>query len=501
MTLGPQPYYWPNTEAVSYGGSPPLATRSGWMALALLPFILALSAKANLISVLTGVSHEKLQVFHHWTSYAMFALALVHTFPFIVYNIHKGDMVKPWKTEVTYWTGVATLIPQTYLTLMSLPAIRNRFYEFFKATHFLAAIIFLIFFFIHCDFRLSSWDYFLATATLYPTSLLLSTLRTLLHGRHTATLTSLPSGLILIRIPTTIPWRPGQHIFIRFPSLNLNPLTASAHPFTICSLPDHSSEMVFYVKPRRGLTARLGDAALESPGFSSTVLVEGPYGGVAGSLDWARFDTFVFVTGGTGGGFSFGVLEAVLTLGTNPVSAGGQAGGQVGVVSVYIVFATRSRGLAEWYEKEIRARVGRWARARPVNVELAVHVTSTSGLVPMVSSLGSGSALLPVSDSVEKVGGNQTGKTNLQIQIQSGTRPNIPDIITTATTPNPTPSGTSNPKRTAIFTCGPASMIADVRNAAAQAQGRVFASSYKDRDRSGSGGAEEVYLHTEPFTY
>lgn len=64
------------------------------------------------------------QIFHHWTSYAMFVLALVHTFPFIVVHIQKGDMTKQWKTEITYWTGVAALIPQAYLTLMSLPAIR-----------------------------------------------------------------------------------------------------------------------------------------------------------------------------------------------------------------------------------------------------------------------------------------------------------------------------------------------------------------------------------------
>ena len=38
MTLGPSPYYWPTD--VSYGDSPPIATRTGWMALALLPFVL-----------------------------------------------------------------------------------------------------------------------------------------------------------------------------------------------------------------------------------------------------------------------------------------------------------------------------------------------------------------------------------------------------------------------------------------------------------------------------
>ena len=142
MTLGPQPYYWPKLESGSYGSSPPIATRTGWMALGLLPFVLyvvfsgwtstatttnsrrALGTKPNLISALTGVSHEKLQVFHHWTSYAMFVLALVHTFPFIIYHIDKGDMVKKWDTDIVYWTGVAAIIPQAYLTFMSIPAIR-----------------------------------------------------------------------------------------------------------------------------------------------------------------------------------------------------------------------------------------------------------------------------------------------------------------------------------------------------------------------------------------
>jgi hypothetical protein len=104
----------------------------------------------------------------------MFVLALVHTFPFIVLHIQKGNMMMQWKTSVVYWTGVAALIPQAYLNIMSIGAIRyvlqhswnnlktnkefsNRFYEFFKATHFLAVGFFIVFFFIHCDFRLTSW--------------------------------------------------------------------------------------------------------------------------------------------------------------------------------------------------------------------------------------------------------------------------------------------------------------------------------------------------------
>lgn len=40
MTLGPRPYYWPNTKHLSYGNSPPVATRTGWMALACMPFLM-----------------------------------------------------------------------------------------------------------------------------------------------------------------------------------------------------------------------------------------------------------------------------------------------------------------------------------------------------------------------------------------------------------------------------------------------------------------------------
>lgn len=83
-----------------------------------------MASKNNFITVLTGISHEKLQVYHRWTSYAMFVLALIHTFPFIVFHIWKGDMMMQWRTSVVYWTGVAALIPQAWLTFMSVGPIR-----------------------------------------------------------------------------------------------------------------------------------------------------------------------------------------------------------------------------------------------------------------------------------------------------------------------------------------------------------------------------------------
>lgn len=53
-------------------------------------------------------------------------------FPFIVVDIQMGMMESSMRT-FTYWSGVAALVPNTFLVTMSIAAIRNRYYETFKA--------------------------------------------------------------------------------------------------------------------------------------------------------------------------------------------------------------------------------------------------------------------------------------------------------------------------------------------------------------------------------
>lgn len=124
MVLGPKPYYWPNTETLNFGNSPPIATRSGWMSIACLPFLFMLAAKENPITLLTRVPYEKLISFHKCVAWAMYILALVHTFPFIIHHVWKGDMYETWKTDVFYWTGVVALSALTWLQFMSTGFIR-----------------------------------------------------------------------------------------------------------------------------------------------------------------------------------------------------------------------------------------------------------------------------------------------------------------------------------------------------------------------------------------
>lgn len=85
----------------------------------------ATSTKANWITLLTGISHEKLQVLHRWTAYAFFILALMHTFPFIVYHIRFHDMVMQFTMgNIFYWTGIVALIFQAWLTFASFGPLR-----------------------------------------------------------------------------------------------------------------------------------------------------------------------------------------------------------------------------------------------------------------------------------------------------------------------------------------------------------------------------------------
>ncbi|KUJ12464.1 uncharacterized protein LY89DRAFT_208058 [Mollisia scopiformis] len=457
LTLGPKPYYWPNTKTLSYGGSPPIATRSGWMALGLLPFVMLLSQKTNYITLLTGISHEKLQVYHRWTSWTMFVLALVHTFPFIVVHIQKGDMVMQWDVEVTYWTGVAAIITQAWLNIMSIGPIRNRYYEFFKATHYLAIGFFIFFFFIHCDFRLTSWDYFIAALSLYAFTLIVSFLRTSIQSLdlHALFLT-LPDGTLKITIPTKVCWAPGQHVFLRFWALGLHAYTT--HPFTICSLPD-SGEMVFYMKPQGGFTARLKSLVQSQKGWMP-MSVDGPYGDTDTASTLASHEKPLIIAGGSGVGYLLGVLRGVL-------KEAGRA------KDIKAIIAVRHSSSASWILETVESILSETKSG--VSVEL--HITDSVPVEPSSSS-----------DDIEKV----ASRTSLPISsshagitiIQGQGRPDLKELIRGVTSEG---SGSVG-----VAACGPSGMMSDVGNSCAEAQGRIL---------RGGKGPRSVWLHTEAFSW
>ncbi|USW58882.1 Putative ferric reductase, NAD binding domain, ferric reductase transmembrane component-like protein [Septoria linicola] len=513
MTLGPRPYYWPNEKdpetgavTLSFGNSPPIASRTGWMSLACLPFIIATSSKSNMITGLTGVSHEKLQVFHRWISYACFVLALIHTFPFIVFRTWRGDLNTQATTTIYYWTGIIALISQAWLTFASASPLRNWCYEFFKFSHFAAALIFVVFFFLHCNFRLSSWDYFIVTAVIFTLTWLHSQLRIYFqHGIQKATIVLESNGFVKVTIPTQTTWRAGQHYFIRFLGMGSSALTT--HPFSASSLPAKAhyyeaaqSELVFYIRPQGGFTARLAKYAEKHSGSKMSVTLDGPYGGID-MPKLASCKKTLALAGGSGAGWLLPLVEAFLRR-RDCVSAGcDPETGKMGAIcggegpELRVVLATRDIATRNWFEEAVSELLSSsMLGCCPSGLNVEIYFTGSEDNVQHPKETGQ---FLQTLDEPEKVPDAKIAQHNKSESSDSdsekkvgsllspkdhSSRPDLPAIITEEAEVDASSMG--------VFCCGPLSMQSDVANAVAAEQLKGI----KDGNRN-------VYLHMEHFSW
>ncbi|OAG06197.1 uncharacterized protein CC84DRAFT_1092426 [Paraphaeosphaeria sporulosa] len=496
MDLAPQPYYWPD---IMFGGSPPLATRSGWMALACMPFIFATATKTNWITLVTGVTHERLQVFHRWISYAFFVLALLHTFPFIVYHIRWHDMEEHFSSSlVFYWTGIVALIFQAWLTFMSHSTVRSILgYEFFKATHFLAAVVFMVTFFWHCDYTLTSWDYFIATAAIYVPSYAYSWFRIIFEYGFTqkARINVEENGFTRIVVPAKFKWTPGQHCFLRFTSLGLLP-ALSSHPFTICSSPsieeDRPSELVFYIRHQKGFTRKLYQHALERAGVEVPVQVDGPYGG-ATLQKYRDSDRLLVVAGGSGAGWILPFVERFARAGlitqkgerkessADPEKTSAlETGAAPGPKSLRVILATRDTSSRKWFLSSVSKLLARYPST---HVHVEVHSTGSAAKEADLPEQAEAPRSISSADEIEiHTKGHDVHVPGKELE----GRPRLPAIIKEEAA-----KAAEASESLGVFVCGPETMQNDVRNAVAAENLEILKGSR----------AEGVYLHSEHFSW
>ncbi|KAJ7470861.1 hypothetical protein FB451DRAFT_1399606 [Mycena latifolia] len=146
-----------------------------------------------------------------------------------------GNMTSSYETSPWYWTGIAALVPQTYLLALSWAIFRNPYYEIFQKLHLMQAPsqsrdmevligitahpgFSMAALFIHVNFRLTSWDYFWATAAIYGLAWLSHVVRTLyMTGFGIPTTVESPGPVLImltIRPPAQFKWAPSQHVFV-----------------------------------------------------------------------------------------------------------------------------------------------------------------------------------------------------------------------------------------------------------------------------------------------
>ncbi|KAF2829762.1 hypothetical protein CC86DRAFT_367703 [Ophiobolus disseminans] len=358
-TCLPQPLFW---DSIAYG-SPPIAVRSGMMAVALLPWIVALSMKANFITMITGIGHERLNVLHRWAAYICLVLSIIHTVPFYITPIWEKGARQSFEQMFqqtgfyAYGTGVAALVPLCFLCVHSVGALRRRMYELFVTLHVPVAMLFLGMMFWHCNNYLTSWHYLFSTLAIW----LLSYVTRLFYLNWTrpgrlswligdeAAVTLMPENAIKITIPTQVRWRPGQYVYLRMPGISV----FENHPFTIASLCDEDfpseygegyRDMVIVFRPFGGFTKKVRQSALEhGPWHTYRAFVDGPYGGMQRRIE--AFDDVVLIAGGSG---ITAIISQLLTLIKK------MRDGKAVTRKIHVIWALKRPETMEWFKEELR---------------------------------------------------------------------------------------------------------------------------------------------------
>ncbi len=355
----PQPLYW---QSIQYG-SPPLAIRAGMIAIAMTPWIVATAMKANLVSIVTGISHERLAVFHRWGGYLCLFLSLVHAIPFYVQPVwDDGGMqifskLFPPGSGIIYGSGIACLVPLCWLCVASLPFLRNLSYELFAVLHTPVAMIYVGVLFWHCKNFLTSWDYLIATVVIWGLCYIIRffNLNWMKPWRNAwligdeAAVTLMAENCVKVTIPTQMTWRPGQFVYLRMPGISV----FENHPFTISSLcsEDFPSEygeqyrdctLVF--RPFGGFTRKVLETAIEKGPFKTyRAYLDGPYGGMQREL--AAFDTVVLLAGGSG-------ITAIVSQLLNLIKR--MRDGKAVTKNIQVVWALKRLEAMDWFREELR---------------------------------------------------------------------------------------------------------------------------------------------------
>jgi ferric-chelate reductase len=252
-------------------GTAPLATRSGFIVLSLTPFLIFIGGKTNFISFVTGVSYEKLNIFHQSLGWGSLFLSLIHTIPFLTQPVWEGgtsQLKHEWDTNLLYRNGVAPLVLLFMLCFFSTRISRRWFYELWWQTHWIIAFSYLGLLTWHVYDTLNAQESIWGTIGFGVLQMLyrLMVKTTLRPNEYSfrskeAILKRYPNNVfevfIAIRSKNEFNWIPGQHAFIRFV---IGVHTLDNHPFSILTtLVQGTSHIKLLVRSQKGLTKKLYD--------------------------------------------------------------------------------------------------------------------------------------------------------------------------------------------------------------------------------------------------
>lgn len=372
-----------------------LSIRAAWLAIAQLPLIVLLAGKRNIVGLVTGISYERLHVYHRWTARGMLLFATLHM-GFQNYGWSQfGLRSLEWSTDACPPTGMAAYALLLALNLVTLAPIRHWSYDLVVALHLLLFCGFIVALAYHLIGQTSPTTVYYSTTFLYIAIALYLIERLTRTVRYTfnnirpgrATLEALEGGATRLRIRSQIKhWSAGAHVLVSIPRYGI----FQSHPATIVSTPtSHTGELVLIMRAYQGFTKRIFDAAQKDSGRdygrveethtrpASTrtylTLIDGPYGT---QTDFACFDTLFLVAGASGVSFTLSVLLRV----AERTRASSQNHG-LPVRVIHFVWIIKKRTTLSWIAEELRSAAETLQKVPGIHLSIQIFVTCDDSML------------------------------------------------------------------------------------------------------------------------
>ncbi|KAF7789159.1 hypothetical protein EIP86_000096 [Pleurotus ostreatoroseus] len=464
------------------------ANDAGYIAAGQFPLATALAMKNGGMQILTGMSHEKLNLMHRVVSRAAFLLMWMHGFGWVGYEAS-------YIVSATWIIcGLVAGITFSIVFIVAWAPIRRRLYEWFVLIHNVLILCpqYIIACFVVWGFdRLVRWTRYTLLSNFFSKNSCRAHCE--LIDSDTIRVTTTRTFLIPLswKYPSFLPgsaWQAGQHFFLAFPTLG--PL--ESHPMTIANIPEsegRDQEIIWIVRTREGLTRRLKNWLIEKGGQGDIpLMLDGPYGAPD---DITPYRTCIFIGGGSGVTYTMSRLRGLL----KDVNSGKACARRI--VWIWVI---RDRVHLNWLPTELTKAL----TAVPSNIEFTAQVYVTAPSTPADAELSSPTSEISSmhtlhkredSEDVEKCANTDAEKCSSEVsdcavftsidglEILSG-RPDVAKILeeTIATCPGPV----------SVDMSGPEALVATVR--------RALSSPWASASAVLRGEAPVIQLNVEDFT-
>jgi len=420
----------------------------GWLTIANAGLALLLPTRTNLFSLVARIPSPILFMYHRWAGVAAVVHASLH-FGLTAQQYVKTDQFGIVLENARIRVGIMAWASLALIFLTSLRLVRRRAFELFYYTHFLFLVL------------VAGGLYHAAYGPefLLPGLILWALDRAVrfYHNFRSTALTEVThcfgdvTKLKFEGMPTTTA---GQIAWVQIPSVSF----VNWHPFTIASAPGDKVGTIAiralggYTNKVQRLSVNEGSKESEQAGLNRSALagqikirLDGPYG--VEPVQWTQYPVVLLVAGGIGITPGISIASHIV----KQAARGGLVGGER---HIHLLWSVGDIQHACWFEKELKSIAS--LASRPdvlVSLSVSIHVTSRSA-----------STQRPRAGQEEHQLGGAMIKYDGPGQVHDG-RPNIMQWFQHVKEMRPGFDA-------AVSLCGPPSLIADARKAAASVSGR-----------------------------